>query len=47
MPSSSELVSRDQEKVQWHGPKKMGGGEEMEVGATRDSVCECSSTLSE
>lgn len=26
MPSSSELVSRDQEKVQWHGPKKMGGG---------------------
>lgn len=25
MPSSSELVSRDQEKVQWHGPKKMGG----------------------
>lgn len=26
MPSSFEPVSRDQEKVQWHGPKKMGGG---------------------
>lgn len=48
MPSSSELVSWDQEKGQWHrGPKEKEEEEEVEEGATRDSVCECSSTLSE
>lgn len=46
MPSSSELVSWDQEEGQWHG---VGGPKEREEweGATRDSVCECSSTLPE
>lgn len=47
MPSSSELVSWDQEKGQWHrGPKEREEEVEKE-GATRDSVCECSSTLPE
>lgn len=50
MPSSSELVSWDQEKGQWHrGPKKREEEveERGEEGAMRDSVCECSSTLPE
>lgn len=42
MLSSPEHVSWDQEKGQWHRPK-----EEKEEGTMRDSVCECSSTLSE
>lgn len=52
MPSSSELVSWDQEKGQWHrGPKEeeeeKGEDEVEEEGETRDSECECSSTLPE
>lgn len=50
MPSSSELVSWDQEKGQRHRglkKKKEAEEEEVEEGATRDSVCECSSTLPE
>lgn len=57
MLSSSELVSWDQEKGQWHTPEKEEGegeeeeeGEEKEgwrEGTARDLVCECSSTLSE
>ena len=48
MPSSSELVSWDQEKGQWHrGPKREEEEEREEEGETRDSVCECSSTLPE
>lgn len=50
MLSSSEPVSWDQEKGQWHRPKERGEEvekKEEEEGATRDSVCECSSTLPE